>query len=399
MVNPTHPGAGDTGLLGPTVATAALLAAILYLLAAARLRRRGDTWPRRRDAFFALACGGPAYALVGSVPGGPFTAHMTQHLAVAMAFPLLLVLARPLTLTLRLLPGGAPARRALLAVAHSRPVTGLLFPPLATVLDIGGLWVLYRTPLLSASHHQPLLNVVVHVHVLGAGLLFTFAVCQLDPVRRPWNLYWRGTALLAAGWAHAVLAKSLYATPPPGTAFATSDVHTASQLMYYSGDLVEVALAAVVASHWYTTTGRAHRRSTPAHTIRRPSAAGGPCRGTGSPRRRPTPTGTRRPQPASDPAPTAKPAFARTAPRGPGEGLPQSESGTVHIHACGDGTLPTHEKERGRIMQENTPSQAEGERPDDESAQDAERRPQEAERTTPSQAEGDRESNGDGEAS
>ncbi|MFD5200558.1 cytochrome c oxidase assembly protein [Streptomyces sp. NPDC058375] len=375
MVNPTHLGAGDIGLLGPAVATAALLAAMVYLLAAARLRRRGDAWPRRRCAFFAVACGSLAWALVGAVPGGPFTAHMAQHLAVAMVVPLLLVLARPLTLLLRVLPGGTPARRALLAVAHSRLVTGLFFPPLAAVLDIGGLWVLYRTPLLAASHHQPLLDVVVHIHVLGAGLLFTFAVCQLDPVRRPWNLYWRGSTLLAAGWAHAVLAKSLYATPPPGTAFVTSDVHTASQLMYYGGDLVEVALAAVVASHWYTTTGRAHRRSSSAHMVKRPSAARGSGRGAGSLRRRPAPAGTRRSRPACDLVPAEDRAFVRTAPRRPGEGLPQSESGTDHIRACRDGAWPSHERERGRLMQQNTPSQAEGERPDDGSAQDTERRP------------------------
>lgn len=247
--------------LGPVVAAVALLAAVLYLLAAGRLRRRGDAWPRRRSLSFAIACAGLAYAFVGTLPGGPFTAHMGQHLAVAMLVPLPVTLARPLTLTLRALPGGTPARRALLAVAHSRPAAAILFPPVAAILDIGGLWLLYRTPLLAASHHQPLLNVIIHVHVLGAGLLFTFTICQLDPVRRPWNLYWRGTTLLAAGWAHAVLAKSLYATPPPGTAFTTGDVHSASQLMYYGGDLVEVALAAVVASHWYAATGRAHRRS------------------------------------------------------------------------------------------------------------------------------------------
>ncbi|MFI2780648.1 hypothetical protein [Streptomyces sp. ALB3] len=47
-------------------------------------------------------------------------------------------------------------------------------------------------------------------------------------------------------------------------------------------------------------------------------------------------------------------------------------------------------------MQENTPSQAEGERPDDEAA---EHRPEEPGRTTPSQAEGDREPEDEDEAS
>lgn len=54
------------------------------------------------------------------------------------------------------------------------------------------------------------------------------------------------------------------------------------------------------------------------------------------------------------------------------------------------GEAPQNEEESG-LMQEKTPSQAEGERPDDETAQAAEHRPADPGRTTPSQAEGDRE--------
>jgi len=242
-------------------AAIALAAVAAYLAAAARLRRRGDAWPPARDVSFTAGGAALAYAMLAPLPGGPFTAHMAQHLVVAMAAPLLLVLARPLTLALRALPPRRP-RRALLACAHSRLAGWLVLPPVAAVLDIGGLWLLYRTPLAAAAHHEPLLHAVVQVHVLLAGLLFTFAVCQLDPVRHRWNLAWRGLTLLAAGTAHAILAKSLYAAPPPGTTHTTTDVHTAAQLMYYGGDLVELALAAVLATQWYTArrpSGTAYR--------------------------------------------------------------------------------------------------------------------------------------------
>ncbi|POX42312.1 cytochrome c oxidase assembly protein [Streptomyces sp. Ru73] len=234
-------------------------AACAYLAAAARLRRRGDAWPRLRDAAFAAGSVTLAYASAAPLPGGPFTAHMAQHLAVAMAAPLLLVLARPLTLTLRSLSPG-PVRRGLLTVAHSRPIAWLLRPPVAAALDLGGLWLLYRTPLLAAAHHHPLLGTAVHAHVLAAGLLFTFAVCRLDPVRHRWSVAGRGVTLLAAGWAHTVLAKTLYAAPPPGTAFTAADLHTGARLMYYGGDLVEAALAAVLAAQWYARTGRGVRQ-------------------------------------------------------------------------------------------------------------------------------------------
>ncbi|WP_327191547.1 cytochrome c oxidase assembly protein [Streptomyces xinghaiensis] len=272
------PGLSPGQLLTALAAWAAVAG---YLTAAARLRRRGDRWPWRRDLSF--TCGGLALAAAPAVPvpGGPFTAHMAQHVSAGMAAPLLLVLARPVTLALRALPPG-PARRGLLAAVRSRPAAWLVFPPLAALLDVGGLWVLYRTGLFAASHHEPLLHGLVHLHVVAAGLLFSFAVCAPEPLRHRWSLAWRGTTLLLTGAAHAVLAKSLYAVPPPGTGFGTADLRTGSQLMYYGGDLVELALAAALAVQWYAATGRARSRAGrstgapgagPAGAPRRPSPA------------------------------------------------------------------------------------------------------------------------------
>ncbi|TDQ46120.1 cytochrome c oxidase assembly protein [Actinorugispora endophytica] len=255
-----HPAGSAPGPAVLLAAAAVLSAVAAYLAAAARLRRRGDAWPRARDAFFGAGGTALAAAALAVPPGGAFTAHMLQHLAVGMVAPLLLVLARPLTLLLRTL-GPGRTRRRLLAVLHSRAAAWLVFPPLAAVLDIGGLWVLYRTPLLAATHHHPLVHAAVHAHVLAAGLLFSLAVCRLDPLRRRWGLAWRSTALLGAGAAHAVLAKTLYAVPPPGTGFPAADLRTGAKLMYYGGDLVEVALAAVLAVQWYAAAGRAQARA------------------------------------------------------------------------------------------------------------------------------------------
>ncbi|TDB85648.1 cytochrome c oxidase assembly protein [Actinomadura sp. 7K534] len=254
-----HNGHGPGLEAGQIVAVACALPVVAgYLAAARRLRGRGDAWPWGRDACFAAGGAALAAAVAGPLPGGAFTVHMAQHLLAGMVAPVLLVLARPLTLALRALRPGGP-RRALLAAAHWRVSGWLLFPPVAAALDMGGLWVLYRTPLLAAAHDRPILHALVHAHVVAAGLLFTAAICQLDPVRRRWGLPLRGATLLAAGAAHAVLAKTLYALPPPGTAFAASDLHVAAQLMYYGGDLVEVALAVVLAVQWYAVAGRRRR--------------------------------------------------------------------------------------------------------------------------------------------
>ncbi|GGW50167.1 hypothetical protein GCM10010381_39540 [Streptomyces xantholiticus] len=62
--------------------------------------------------------------------------------------------------------------------------------------------------------------------------------------------------LLVARAAHAVRAGPLYATPPPGTGFATADLRTGAVPIYYGGHLVEIGLATVPATQWYTSTGR-----------------------------------------------------------------------------------------------------------------------------------------------
>lgn len=236
----------------------AVALAAAYVLAAHRLRRRGDAWPQAWQASF--TAGAALLGVAFTVPGHTFTAHMAQHLMAGMLAPVLLVVGRPLTLTLRALRPGR-ARRAVLAVTHSRPAGWVAAPAVAVVLDMGGLWLLYRTPLLAAAQHEPWLHAAVHVHVVAAGTLFAFAVCRLDPVRRRWSLPWRAGVLLLGGAAHAVLAKTLYATPPPGTWFTTGDLRAGAQLMYYGGDLAELALAIVLAAQWYAAGGRALRRA------------------------------------------------------------------------------------------------------------------------------------------
>ncbi|KDN78451.1 hypothetical protein DF19_38390 [Streptomyces olindensis] len=188
-------------------------------------------------------------------------AHAWSGFFLGLAAPLLFVVARPLTLALRALRPGRPRRR-LLVLARSRPVGWLVLPPLAALLDVGGLWLLYRTELFATMRHQPLLHGVVHAHMLAAGFVFTFAVCQLDPVRRRWSVAVRGATLLAAGTAHAVLAKTLYASPPPGTDFTPADLHRGAQWMYYGGDVVDAAMAVVLGVGWYAAGGRARARRT-----------------------------------------------------------------------------------------------------------------------------------------
>jgi putative membrane protein len=242
-----------------------LLCCLLYTACAVRLRRRGDRWPVRRDAGFWL--GGWLLVAAFAVPWESwlpsFTAHTAAHLTAGMAAPLPIVLARPVTLALRTLP--VPGRRALVSLTRTRLVAALVFPPVAATLDIGGLWLLHRAPVPPSWHHSPFLV----LHFFAAGALFTFALLAVDPIRHRPGFALRAGTLAAAAAAHAVLAKSLWATGPPGTNHSPADLHLASQLMYYGGDAVEIALAVVLASQWYRAQGRSFR----AHRGTRQSSA------------------------------------------------------------------------------------------------------------------------------
>lgn len=59
--------------------------------------------------------------------------------------------------------------------------------------------------------------------------------------------------------AHGVLAKTLYAAPPPGLDVAVAGLRIGARVMYHGGDLVALATAAVVGVGWYAVRGRALR--------------------------------------------------------------------------------------------------------------------------------------------
>lgn len=239
-----------------------LLALSGYLFATWRLCRRGDRWP----VAWTVSCVVGGSCLLGvaliPVPGPPFTVHMIEHTLVGMVAPVLVVLARPVTLALRALPPG-PARRALLSLLHSRFAGVLVFPPLAAALDVGGLWVLYRTRLFDAVHGGNVLHALVYVHFFAAGVLFAVAVTQLEPVGRRYSFALRAASLVLAAAAHDVLAKSLYAAPPSGIAamFDLGDVQSGAQVMYYGGDVTEIMLAVAIAGQWYLAAGRSQARA------------------------------------------------------------------------------------------------------------------------------------------
>lgn len=233
------------------LALLAVSAAVLaYLAGVLRLWTRGTTWPLSR-----LLCWLGGWTGVAVVLAGPlaerahhdFAVHMAAHVMLGMLAPLLLVSAAPVTLLLRALPvaRARPLGRAL----SSRPVAVIAHPLTAALLNLGGLWLLYRTGLYAATMADPWTHLAVGVHVVAAGFLFTHAVLggpDPAPHRAPAAL--RAATLVAAVAAHNVLAKLLYADPPTGV--PAEQAEQASQLMYYGGAPVEIALIILLCRSW-----------------------------------------------------------------------------------------------------------------------------------------------------
>lgn len=234
------------------------VAAVAYFAAVRAAARRGRDWPPWRLALWCAGLATAAAAVRGPLgPGrhGDFVAHMTGHLLLGMLAPLLLAAAAPVTLALRALP--APPARRLARLLRTPPVRAVTHPVTAGVLNVGPLWLLYTTPLYAAVADRPALHAAAHAHVLAAGYVFTAAVAGWDPVGRRSRYGVRAAALVAFAAAHGILARHLYGHPPAGVPVA--DAHTGARLMYYGGDVLDIALFVVVCAQWYRAGARAHR--------------------------------------------------------------------------------------------------------------------------------------------
>jgi len=262
----THHGHGhqssalDDGL--PLALVAALTFAYLTL---AWMRCHEDRgWSRWRTVSFVtgalLLALGLSPQLIPLPPGG-LPAHMVQHLLIGMYAPIGLVLGAPVTLLLRSVPPRHGKRIG--KVLRSRPVHLVANPMTALLLSLGGLFVLYFTPLYSPAAENPLLHHAIHLHFLAAGCLFAWVIAGPDPAPRRPSVPARLVALGVAIAGHAVLSQLLYGgwfvqVPAPA-----ADLRLAGELMYYGGDIAELLLAFALVSTWRPhRKNRARRRGT-----------------------------------------------------------------------------------------------------------------------------------------
>lgn len=163
-------------------------AVVVYVAWALRLRRRGDAWPVGRIIswclgmvvlFWATNGGAAAYGHV------LFSAHMVQHMVLAMVVPLFLVLAAPVTLLARAVParkdGSRGPREWVLLLVHSPWGKIMANPVVAAVLFAGGMIVFYFTPLFELALTTYAGHLWMVIHFTLVGYLFANALVGVDP--------------------------------------------------------------------------------------------------------------------------------------------------------------------------------------------------------------------------
>jgi len=170
-----------------------VLAVALYLLGVRRLRARGDSWPVLRTTGWVLGwaifvwatCGAPG--VYGRVL---FSAHMLMHMTVSMVAPILMVLAAPVTLSLRTLTprrdNTLGPRELVLGLVHSRFLTVIGNPVVAAALFFGSMVAFYFSPLFELALRTHTGHVLMTTHFLLVGYLFVWVLVGIDPGPRRW---------------------------------------------------------------------------------------------------------------------------------------------------------------------------------------------------------------------
>ncbi|MBH8601916.1 cytochrome c oxidase assembly protein [Thermoactinomyces sp. CICC 23799] len=215
-------------------------------------RRRGKACPRSRSFFGIL---GVVLAVV-SVTGplahlahADFRFHMGTHLILGMLSPLLIHLSRPLTLILCTL--SVQNARRLVRFLKTRYVRTIHHPVTASLLNVGGMWVLYTTRLWEMMHQHAFLHLLIHLHIFLAGYVYTASLLQLEPSPDRYRFSFRAAVLVLSLAAHQILAKFIYARPPGE--IPTGQAEAGGMMMYYGGDVIDLVIIIVLCRKGYQT--------------------------------------------------------------------------------------------------------------------------------------------------
>ncbi|MBO0872590.1 MAG: bifunctional copper resistance protein CopD/cytochrome c oxidase assembly protein [Pseudonocardia sp.] len=261
--------------------TAAVVAAVAYLLGVRRLVRRGDTWPAGRTVGWLAGCAVMLLATssgIGRYAPAMFSVHMAEHMMLSMLAPILLVLGAPVTLALRALrSGGADGppgpREWLLSALHSRLAGVLTHPLLVLPLFVGTYYALYFSGLFAAALPSHPAHLLMLAHFLITGFLFFWPVVGVDPSPRrmapvarlalvfasvPFHAFF-GVALMSS---HEVIGKEYYAgLALPWVPDLLADQRLGGGLAWASGEVPLLLVVIALVVQWSRIDERSARRA------------------------------------------------------------------------------------------------------------------------------------------
>lgn len=259
---------GDGWRVDPLLAAALAAAAALYL---AGVRRRRRSWPVARTASFlaglvvlwvALASGADTFA------DRLLSAHMVQHMLIALIAPPLLIAGAPVTVALGALSPGP--RRSLARALGSRVVHRLTWPPLALALFAVALVATHIPTFYDLALRSPAVHVAEHALYLVTALVFWAPLVGSEPLTHRPSPMARVLYLLLAmppmALVGVVLLTADHAVYPPYADAAralggsvVADQQLAGTIMWVGGKLVLVA--AVLTIGWSALVGEERRQA------------------------------------------------------------------------------------------------------------------------------------------
>jgi putative copper resistance protein D len=255
--------------LGSWLAVGLLAAAAFYLYAVNRLRVQGHRWPVSRTlCFVGLGLGSIAFVTlsgIGAYDTTLLSVHMVQHMVLSMVAPIFLALGAPVTLALRTLPR-AP-RRALLAALHSRVAKVLTFPLFSFALFVVNPFALYFSGLYELTLRNSLAHEWMHLHFILTGCLFFWPLVGRDPLPGRWPYPARALLMVLSVPFHTVLGLTVmqqktllggdwYPSLRLPWADPAADQVTAGGILWAGGELISVAMLAVLVAQWVQQSRR-----------------------------------------------------------------------------------------------------------------------------------------------
>ena len=265
--------------IDPLWALVAAFALFFYLAAVWRLYRRGDAWPIARTVswcagivlFFWVTCGP-----VAVYENYLFSVHMTGHMLLSMAIPMLLVPGAPVSLAARAIhkrdDGTRGGREWILWAVHT-PFARVITNPFVTAgIFVGSLWAFYYTDLFRWALYDHIGHIWMVVHFMITGYLFVQSLIGIDPV--PFRLPYAGRliTLIAVMALHAffgvsiMMQSGLFVAEWFGSMGRTwgqtpfEDQYVGGGVAWSIGEIPTLILAITVAIQWSRSDARLQRR-------------------------------------------------------------------------------------------------------------------------------------------